>query len=78
MLNSKALRTLLEIARQFALKTAVELLAQERQDVLGRELQSGMFEQTRVELLQRLAVPEQDIGGELGLIRDPGVGAAFE
>jgi hypothetical protein len=52
-------------------KPGMEPSAQERQDVLGREIDRGVVQQPRVETSQRLAAGEDQIGCVLSLVNDP-------
>ena len=61
----------LAIGEHLAVKAGMKPSAQERQDVLGREVHRGVVQQPRVETGQRLTAGEDQVGGVFRLVDDP-------
>ena len=59
------------MGEDLAVKPGMKPSAQERQDVLGREVHRGVIEQPRVETGQRLTAGEDQVGGKFRLVDDP-------
>jgi len=68
----------LAIGQHLAVETRVQAAAQKAQDVLSGEVQTGMVEQTRVEVGQGGALLKEDIGAVFGLVDDPVIALALE
>ena len=64
---------LLHIGQHFAQEVAVQLSAEERQNVLRRKVDRGVIQQPRVEFSQLRPAGEQDVRGEFRLCGHPGV-----
>ena len=62
---------LLAVGQHFPLEVTVQLSAEERQDVLRREVDRGVIQQPRVQFAQRTAAGEQDVRGEFRLCGHP-------
>src|SRR5262245_9271151 len=82
-LSAKAYRmgrcqTTLPLGQDLPREAAVELAAEEVEDVLGEQTERGMAQQPPVEGAQGGATREQDVGGVLGLVRRPVVAIARE
>jgi len=62
---------LLSVRQHFALEVAVQLAAQEGEDVLGGEVDRGVIQEPRIKLRQVLAGAKQHVGAVFELVDDP-------
>jgi hypothetical protein len=68
---------LLAVGEHLAIEARVQAAAQERQDVLSAEVQTGMIQQAGIEFGQGVSVLEQDIGTVFSLVDDPVIALAL-
>jgi hypothetical protein len=78
LITRTRIATFLEVGQDFAIETRVQTATEVTQDVVGREVQQGVFEQRPIDAGQCVLGGEAQIGAELGLIDDPAIAAFFE